>query len=111
MLRSTNPNLNQLTYGRDGFATLFAFQACATLHYRARVAQRHGHQIKIIPAKAVTPSRQSHKTDQNDALAVAEAASRPNVKLAPLKTIEQQGMQAVPRSTCFISGCAIFART
>jgi transposase len=49
-------------------------------------------------AKAVFPFRQGHKTDQNDALAVAEAAGRPNAKLAPLKTVEQQGMQAIQRS-------------
>ena len=78
--------------------SLVAFEACATSHYWASVAQRHGHQVKIIPAEAVFPFRQGHKTDENDALAVAEAASRPNVKLAPLKTIEQQGMQAVQRS-------------
>jgi transposase len=78
--------------------SLVAFEACATSHYWARVAQRHGHQVKIIPAKAVAPFRQGHKTDENDALAVAEAARRPNVKLAPLKTVEQQGMQAIQRS-------------
>ncbi len=77
---------------------LVAFEACATAHYWARTAQRHGHQVKIIPAKVVAPFRQGHKTDQNDALAVAEAARRPNVKLAPLKTVEQQGMQAIQRS-------------
>jgi len=78
--------------------SLVAFEACATSHYWARVAQRHGHRVKIIPAKAVFPFRQGHKTDENDALAVAEAARRPNVKLAPLKTVEQQGMQAIQRS-------------
>lgn len=78
--------------------SLVAFEACATAHYWARTAQRHGHQVKIIPAKVVAPFRQGHKTDENDALAVAEAARRPNVKLAPLKTVEQQGMQAVQRS-------------
>ena len=77
--------------------SLVAFEACATAHYWARTAQRHGHQVKIIPAKVVAPFRQGHKTDENDALAVAEAASRPNVKLAPLKTVEQQGMQAITR--------------
>ena len=50
---------------------LVAFEACATAHYWARVAQRHGHQIKIIPAQAIVPFRQGHKTDSNDALAVA----------------------------------------
>jgi len=77
---------------------LVAFEACATAHYWARTAQRYGHQVKIIPAKVVAPFRQGHKTDENDALAVAEAAKRPNVKLAPLKTVEQQGMQAIQRS-------------
>ena len=78
--------------------SVVAFEACATAHYWARVAQRHGHEVKIIPAKAVSPFRQGHKTDANDALAVAEAASRPNIKLAPLKSIEQQGLQALQRS-------------
>jgi len=77
---------------------LVAFEACATAHYWARVALRHGHQIKIIPAQAIVPFRQGHKTDRNDALAVAEAANRPNIKVAPCKGIEQQGMQSVQRS-------------
>jgi len=77
---------------------LVAFEACATSHYWARTAQRHGHVARIIPAKAVAPFRQGHKTDSNDALAVAEAARRPNIKEAPMKTIDQQGMQAIQRS-------------
>ncbi len=77
---------------------LVAFEACATSHYWARVALRHGHVARIIPAKAVAPFRQGHKTDSNDALAVAEAARRPNIKEAPMKTIDQQGLQAIQRS-------------
>lgn len=77
---------------------LVAFEACATSHYWARTAQRHGHTARIIPAKAVAPFRQGHKTDSNDALAVAEAARRPNIKDAPMKTVDQQGLQAIQRS-------------
>jgi len=77
---------------------LVAFEACATAHHWARTAKRHGHVARIIPAKAVAPFRQGHKTDSNDALAVAEAARRPNIKEAPMKTLEQQGLQAVQRS-------------
>ena len=77
---------------------LVAFEACATAHYWARTAKRHGHIVRIIPAKAVAPFRQGHKTDSNDALAVAEAARRPNIKEAPMKTLEQQGLQAIQRS-------------
>ena len=106
VLSRTNRELQNRALSRRKFAeflgnqrrSLVAFEACATAHHWARVAQRHGHEVKIIPAKAVTPYRQGHKTDENDALAVAEAASRPSVKEAPLKTIEQQGLQAVQRS-------------
>jgi transposase len=106
VLSPSNHELRNSSLTRRKFAeflgrqrpSLVAFEACATSHYWARVAQRHGHQVKIIPAKAVFPFRQGHKTDANDALAVAEAASRPNVKLAPLKTVKQQGMQAIQRS-------------
>lgn len=78
--------------------SLVAFESCATAHYWARAAERHGHEARIIPAKAVAPFRQGHKTDSNDALAVAEAARRPNIKEAPMKTVEQQGLQAIHRS-------------
>lgn len=75
-----------------------AFEACSSAHYWARQATKHGHQAKIIPARAITPYRQGHKTDRNDAVAVAEAASRPNIKKAPIKSIDQQGLQAIQRS-------------
>ena len=78
--------------------SLVAFEACATAHHWARIAAKYGHQVKISPAIAVAPFRQGHKTDKNDALAVAEAANRPNIKVAPMKTIEQQAMQSVQRS-------------
>jgi transposase len=73
---------------------LVAFEARATSHYRARVAQRHGHQVKIIPAKAVFPFRQGHKTDENDALAVAEAAKTGQRKVV------MPGARPLPRMKC-----------
>jgi len=78
--------------------SLVAFEACATAHYWARAAKRHGHIARIIPAKFVAQFRRGHKTDSNDALAVAEAVHRPNMKEAPMKTVEQQGLQAIHRS-------------
>lgn len=77
---------------------LVAFEACASSHYWARTAQRHGHEVRILPALSVAPFRQGHKTDQNDALAVAEAAVRPNLKVAPIKSLDQQGLQSIQRS-------------
>ena len=78
--------------------SVVAFESCATAHYWARTAERHGHEARIIPAKVVAPYRQGHKTDSNDALAVAEASRRPNIKDAPMKTVEQQGLQALQRA-------------
>jgi transposase len=77
---------------------MVAFEACATAHYWSRFAQSHGHTTKILPALAVAPFRQGHKTDKNDALAVAEAANRPNIKEAPYKTVNQQAVQSIQRS-------------
>lgn len=82
--------------------SLVAFEACATAHYWARTAECFGHAVRIIPAKAVAPFRQGHKTDSNDALAVAEAARRPNIKDAPMKTLEQQAFQAIQRSRALL---------
>ncbi len=78
--------------------SLVAFEACASSHHWARRARAHGHRIRILPALSVAPFRQGHKSDQNDALAVAEAAVRPNIKEAPLKSLEQQGLQVIQRS-------------
>jgi transposase len=106
VLSKSNRELKNQSLSRRKFAeflgkqkrSLVAFEACATAHYWARLALRQGHEVKIVPAKVVTPFRQGHKTDENDALAVAEAASRPNVKEAPMKTVEQRGLQALQRS-------------
>jgi len=83
VLSPSNRELRNTALTRRKFAeflgrqrpSLVAFEACATSHYWARVAQRNGHAVKIIPAKAVFAFRQGHKTDENDALAVAEAAT------------------------------------
>lgn len=99
-------NLSNTEYSRKKFAEFLAkqpistvaFEACSSAHYWARQAVKYGHTAKIIPAKAITPYRQGHKTDRNDAFAVAEAASRPSIKQAPIKSIEQQGLQAIQRS-------------
>ena len=78
--------------------SLVAFEACATAHYWSRLAMSLGHVTKILPAMSVAPFRQGHKTDKNDALAVAEAAVRPNIKEAPFKTVDQQAIQSIQRS-------------
>jgi len=101
----TNKNFTRTQFARflvKQKPSLVAFEACASAHYWARQAMALGHHVKILPALVVAPFRQGHKTDKNDALAIAECAVRPNIKEAPLKSIEQQGMQSIQRSREFL---------
>jgi len=106
ILSPSNKELTNKELPRTKFAeflakqpvSLVAFEACSTAHHWARLARSYGHQVRILPAKVVSSFRQGHKTDKNDALAVAEAANRPNVKEIPLKELEQQSVQSILRS-------------
>ena len=49
-----------------------------------------GHTVKIMPPQFVKPYVKSNKTDRNDAEAIAEAVTRPNMRFVPIKTMEQQ---------------------
>ena len=92
--------------------SLVAFEACAMAHHWARTARRHGHEVKIIPARAVTPYRQGHKTDENDALAVAEAANRPSVKEAPLRASNSRGYRrSSARVNCWFANARVYPIT
>lgn len=76
---------------------IVATEACGSSHYWARVITRMGHEVKILAPKSVKGFRQGHKTDANDARAVAVAARQPKLKLVAPKTEEQQGLQGVER--------------
>ena len=82
---------------------MVAFESCATVPYWARCAVNHGHEVKLMPALSVAPFRQGHKTAKNAALAMAQAANRPTVKVAPLKRIEQPARQSIQRSRELLS--------
>ena len=77
--------------------SIVAMEACYSSHYWARVFSDMGHKVQLIPAQHVKPFVRGNKNDRNDALAIAEASWRPNLKCVPLKTIEQQDIQALHR--------------
>ncbi len=77
--------------------SIIAMEACYSSHYWARLFAEMGHEIRIIPAQHVKPFVRGNKNDSNDALAIAEASERPNLKFVPLKTVEQQDIQALHR--------------
>ena len=52
--------------------------------------------MKLIAPEAVKPFvKKGKKNDAADAAAICEAASRPDVKFVPVKTVEQQGILAL----------------
>lgn len=66
-------------------------EACATSHYRGRVAQSHCHEVRLVSAAYVKPFVKRQKNDKADAEAIAEAASRPTMRFVSVKSAETQG--------------------
>ena len=53
--------------------------------------------MKLVAPQFVKPYVKSNKNDANDAEAVCEAMSRPNMRFVAVKTVDQQDMQAAHR--------------
>jgi len=72
---------------------LIGMEACSGAHYWARRFREHGHTVKLIAPKFVTPYRLSGKRGKNDAAdaaAICEAVGRPNMRFVPVKEEHQQ---------------------
>lgn len=76
---------------------LIGMEACSGAHYWAREMSRLGHDIRIIAPRFVAPYRKSSKNDDNDAEAICEAVSRPNMRFVPIKTEDQQAVLCLHR--------------
>ncbi len=72
---------------------LIGMEACTGAHHWARLFRQHGHTVKLIAPKFVTPYRMSGKRGKNDAAdaaAICEAVTRPNMRFVPVKEEHQQ---------------------
>lgn len=76
---------------------LIGMEACASSYYWARKFQQAGHEVKLISPQFVKPYVKSNKTDRNDAEAICEAVTRPNMRFVAIKSCEQQDIQAIHR--------------
>ena len=79
---------------------LIAMEASSGAHHWARKLVALGLDARIIAAHLVAPYRlqgKGGKNDANDAAAICEAASRPQMNFVPVKSVEQQGMLCVHR--------------
>jgi len=76
-------------------------EACTGAHHWARQFQAHGHQVRLMAPKLVSPYRMSGKRGKNDAAdaaATCEAVGRSNMRFVPVKSEEQQSRLMVHRA-------------
>ena len=82
---------------------IVAMESCATSHHWGRVAQSHGHEVRLIPAAYVKPFVKRQKNDHADAEAIAEAAARPSMRFVAVKSAERQARAVAFRThQCFV---------
>ncbi len=76
---------------------LIGIEACGGAHYWARELTKLGHTVKTMAPQHVKAYVKSQKNDKRDAEAICEAVSRPTMRFVPIKTEDQQDMQAIHR--------------
>jgi len=76
---------------------VIGMEACTGAHHWARELQSRGYTVRLIPPQFVKPYVKSNKNDANDAEAICEAMSRPNMRLVAVKSVAQQDIQATHR--------------
>jgi transposase len=72
---------------------VIGMEACSGAHHWARLFRQHGHTVKLMAPKFVTPYRMSGKRGKNDAAdaaAICEAVRRPHMRFVPVKEEHQQ---------------------
>lgn len=91
---------------RDGLPALLgkvpscvvAMEACCGAHHVGRGAEALGHRVRLMPPEYVRPYVKAQKNGDRDAEAIAEAATRPTMRFAPLKAEAQLDVQALHRA-------------
>lgn len=76
---------------------VIAMEACCGAHYLGRMLLEYGHEIRLMSPEYVQPYVKAQKTDDRDAEAIAEAATRPTMRFVTLKSEAQLDLQVLHR--------------
>jgi len=75
--------------------SLIGIEAYGSAHHWARELTKLGHEVILLNTRFVKSFVIGNKNDFNDAAAIFDAVTRPNRRIAAIKTIEQQDIQLV----------------
>lgn len=84
-----------LCYFQQLSPCVVGIESCASAHYWAREIAQLGHTVKQIAPQYVKAYLRGNKNDYNDALAIAEAVVRPEMRFVRTRTQTQQDIQAL----------------
>jgi transposase len=73
-------------------------EACGGAHHWGRVAQKLGHEVRMMPPAYVKPYVKRNKNDGRDAEGVCEAMGRPTMRFVPVKSLESQAVLVLHRT-------------
>jgi transposase len=82
--------------------SIVAMEGSGSSHYWARLAQQYGHDVRMISPKKVKAFLQGHKTDANDALAIAVASTQTGMRFSQIKKEDQQWLQTLETSRKYL---------
>lgn len=77
--------------------TTVVMEACGTAHDWGRRCQARGLAVRLLPVQYVRPYVRRNKTDRTDTEAMLEANRCGGVPPVPVKTVDQQALQALHR--------------
>lgn len=72
-------------------------EACGSAHHWGRLFERLGHRVVLLPAQHCKAFVRGNKTDRSDVSGLLLAYQVAGLSPVPLKTVEQQGVQALHR--------------
>ena len=75
-----------------------AMEACCGAHFLGRTIADQGHTVRLMSPEYVQPYVKAQKTDDRDAEAIAEAATRPTMRFVSLKSEAQLDLQVLHRA-------------